>query len=204
MKYAVFIEPRYDFFEAISMWKKNVEEEFPNAPYLSHPPHATLIFTHLKDVASASELLKMAVASQAPFAITSEEKIAFYDDPLAGGGHTMAYRLRDSKELFELQKCCAEALEPIIDHGHESLSDVLSAPMFRESFSRFAFPFVGTHWIPHMTVASLPVERDDPLLDSFMSVHMRLECQIEAVSLWAVDADEHEKLESFSLKKNDT
>jgi 2'-5' RNA ligase len=201
MKYAIFIEPKFDFFESISMWKKVVGEEHSSAPYLTHPPHATLIFTHLKDVDKASDLLRSSCAKISPLTIKSKERLAFYDDPLAGGGHTLAYRLENSAELFDLQKSCAEVLEPVIDHGHDVLPEALAHPMFQESFSRFSFPFVGSHWIPHMTVASIPTERDAPMMEEFLSICMTLINEVETVSLWAVDGDIHQKIEIFPLGK---
>jgi hypothetical protein len=49
----------------------------------------------------------------------------------------------------------------------QSLLDLIKTPLFykniwegkyKESYDRYGFPFVGSHWIPHLTIASVKKE----------------------------------------------
>jgi hypothetical protein len=70
---------------------------------------------------------------------------------------------------------------------------------FGTSWRRYGFPFVGSHWIPHFTVASLLTAPDDPAVAEVMSVGATHHFTVDSVSVWRVRGDEHERLAVLGL-----
>ena len=79
----------------------------------------------------------------------------FYNDSVTGGD-TLAIGWVPNSFAFEFQQDLSD-----------SLLDFIKTPIFyknewegkyKESYNRYGFPFVGSHWIPHLTVASVKKE----------------------------------------------
>lgn len=202
VKYAIFIEPQGPLLELIQNWKKLCVKEFPGAPYLSHPPHSTLLFTHFKSSEKVRELLKVASQTMKTFSLVSAQTVVFENDALAGGGHTLAVRANANPSLFDFQVQLAESVITEIELNRDTLPEVLNHGPFAKSFSRYGFPFVGQHWIPHFSIASIPAERSHSLIQDFESQKFSIEQQVDEFSLWEIKGDEHREIESFILGKS--
>ena len=70
---------------------------------------------------------------------------------------------------------------------------------FLGSWRDYGFPFVGSHWIPHFTVAALPVPRDHHLLAEFLESTGCQQMTVRRVTWWRVVGDRHEQLASQRL-----
>jgi hypothetical protein len=198
-RYAAVIEPDGEIREAVLAWKARVAALWPSAVYVHHPPHCTLWVGDLcrDDVVenaleAVSRLPEFRVAARAPH--------VFFDDALAGGGQTCAFAVAPTDELARLQWAVSEAVRqdrrPVSD-------DELPAPLRREPFLHswrdYGFPFVGAHWIPHFTVAALPVSRDHPLVAEFLASTASRPMTVTRVTWWRVIGDRHECVTSRRL-----
>lgn len=199
IKYALFIEPQGSLLEFIKVWKEKCEAFFPDAPYLSHPPHSTLLFTYFKSVDRTISLLEKVRLELSPILLNCHEMMIFENDTLAGGGHTLTIRADLNQQLINFQTSLAEIVEPEIDHGHEVLPDALDQGVFANSFRRFGFPFVGQHWIPHFSIASIKSERNHPFICDFESQDLSCDLKVDEFSLWEVKGDEHCKIQAFKM-----
>lgn len=198
-RHAVVIEPEGEIREAVLAWKARVAGGWPSAVYLHHPPHCTLWVGNLRGDDVVEPVLE--AASRIPeFRLTVRSPHVFFDDALAGGGQTCAFAATLSDDLARLQQAVCGAVQP--DRRPVS-GDELPAPLrcdpFLRSWNDYGFPFVGSHWIPHFTVAALPVPRDDRLVDEFLASAVSWHMTVRRVSWWRVVGDQHECVTSRRL-----
>ena len=198
MGLAIFIEPQGDLKANLLMWKAKVEENFPKQFYCSHPPHSTLIHVNVIQEKMAIEAIGKIVKNINEFKNKVVETDVFWNDDATGGGHTLFWKIQTSQVLFDLQKQIAEVLHPFI--AETTMPEfVQNNPLFKESLDRYGFPFVGDHWIPHFTIASLQTDQNDPLIEEFLNQVGDYEMGVTEVSCWRVENGQHTCLESYKL-----
>lgn len=198
-KYAIFIEPQAELREEILLTKNLVELNLPGQKYCNHPPHCTVIFGAYEEPHCWINALQVVAESFSPFLLTTEGYYVFYNDRLAGGGHTLVIKAALSPLLSQLQISVSEILSR---HKIEALSiskhpdnDPISL-----SLARYGFPFVGNHWVPHFSIASLKIRRNAKILRQIVVRPQRYSFQVDELSVWKVDEDNHEKMYSVRLK----
>lgn len=200
VRHALFFEPDGAVRSAVAAWKVRVAERWPRAKYLAHPAHGTLWVGDAPDSRLLRGLLGSVAASIDAFAISIRGAHVFYDDALAGGGQTCVFAVDLTEPLVDLQQrlceCLAAHRQPV---GDEDLPLVLRRPPYFQSWRRYGFPFVGAHWIPHLSIAAVPVGRDDPFVNEFRREASAGEMRLSGVSWWRVAGDHHERLAWFPL-----
>lgn len=200
IKYAIFIEPEGALAEFIARWKARVDSVLPGQVYCSHPAHCTLIVGALSGYMACLTAVARAVRMLQPFTLRAEDTVVFYDDIPAGGGHTAAVRVTDNADLLGLQKTISEEWTNHVDpEKAEALAGRFKNEAMRESCLRYGFPFVGEHWIPHFSIASLKVAKDHSLLREFQKERFKFEFTVNGISMWQIDGDEHQKVASLPL-----
>lgn len=199
MRIAIFIEPSGGLKTNILHWKNKVNDEFSMQPYCSHPPHSTLIQTEVTDVGMAIAETGNSLRSSPSFELRSDEASVFWKDAATGGGHTLVWKLTQSSQLKELQLKVAKSIAPF---SCERLtpSYVKDSPLLFDSFERYGFPFVGDHWIPHMTIASLQVKSDHKIIEAFLDQSKTFQMKVEEISCWRIEEDQHTLMERFTLQ----
>ena len=190
MGFAVFIEPEGELRNNILKWKKMVEAKFPNQSYCSHPPHSTLIYVNIKQEEMALVAVGKALVGLPALNNKIVEAGVFWNDSATGGGHTLYWKIQSNQILFDLQRQVAESLHPFISNNLEP-KFVKKLPLLKNSFDRYGFPFIGNHWIPHMTIASLQTRRDHPLIEEFLKQTGKYGMDVNEVSCWRVENDQH-------------
>jgi hypothetical protein len=132
--------------------------------------------------------------------LTVRSPHVFVDDALAGGGQTCAFAVALTDDLVGLQRSVSSAVR---QHRRPVSVGELPAPLQREPFlgswRDYGFPFVGSHWIPHFTVASLPVPRDHHVVAEFLASAGSWQMTVRRLSWWRVAGDRHEHLASQQL-----
>jgi hypothetical protein len=200
VKHAVFIEPEGALREFILSNKERINSVLPNQPYCHHPPHSTVFISILRGPENWLELLESAVRKVSPFRLQVWETVVFYDDAPAGGGHTMALRAESSVPLLSLQQTVAETLASFVDReALETSSEFFDKEPFRSNCLKYGFAFVGEHWIPHFTIASLHISKKDALITEFENLHPGYDFVIDKVSVWRVEEDNHTKIAVLKL-----
>jgi len=197
----IFIEPTGSLADAIRSLKAEVERQLPGQKFCSHPPHSTLIYGKYQEPKLWRDQLATALTAQSPFAIQTTEFGFFYDDALAGGGHTVVFKAQPTLEVFALQKACGDVLKHWLGETEPARGGLLEREPFRSSFVEYGFPFVGPHWIPHFTIASLKAAKDAPLLRAISSGNAHHEFPLDRVSVWEIAGDSHRKLFEVPFKK---
>ncbi len=199
-QYALFIEPQGGVREHILAQKEIVRQDCENPVYCSHPSHCTLIVGRYHSPKGWLGVLRRVVRAVPSFGVQVRGYQVFYDDLLAGGGHTVVVRVEPSPALLRLQRGVAGvlALEQDEEFTAEKINMFSTEPL-RLSYRRYGFPFVGSHWIPHFTIASLKVRRNSRLIKALVSTPVNFDMPVNQISLWKVDGDVHEKLSTLRL-----
>ena len=159
-----------------------------------------MFYTALKTKEEWLPGLADSVRSHMAFATRVRDKIVFFNDPATGGGHTLALRLDPSDTLYNLQEDIGRILEPFVDWSCLESNSGFNQEPFKSSYDRFGFAFLGSHWIPHFTIASLRIPQHDTFIKTFEKVDVDYSMDIDKVSLWQVFGDQHKCLETFHLR----
>jgi hypothetical protein len=180
--------------------KRHVEQQLPGQTYCGHPPHATLVVAPYENERDLAAALEDAVDTTGPLDVSTLDMHVFYDDAMAGGGHTVVVRAHLSLELQSLQHAVAHSLRAYLAPAQDDRASSQEWPReFQESLDRYGFPFVGAHWIPHFSIASLQVSKNDPLLQELIGMAAEFSFRLSEISLWRVEGDLHEKLLAVKL-----
>ncbi|NBW04057.1 MAG: hypothetical protein EBR87_10195 [Cytophagia bacterium] len=147
-KYGFFWVPGNEFQELVLSWKKKAERIEPDAVYLHHPAHATL-FLFYGEKQKEDEYISL-IEKKVPI-FKSAEWLVFENDAVTGGD-TLTIGLEKTEDWELLQLNLAEGLKPyilkLIEYPNE-----WNGP-FKISYQNYGFPFVGKHWLPHVSIAS--------------------------------------------------
>lgn len=195
---ALFIEPRGTLLDAILERKAWLERTMPGQLYCAHPPHCTVLFGNYQPPDQWLDALSRQIGSIPAFELETDAWQQFPRDALAGGGHTIAYRVRLTPLLAHLQQVVAGCLAPFVTTDADA-HPLSHAEPFASSLREFGSPFVGAHWIPHFTIGSPMVAPDDPLLTSLMAGPVRHRFIIRDLSVWLVAGERHERLHELAL-----
>jgi hypothetical protein len=195
LRHAVFIEPRNGLEQAVRERKQGVAKRYPGAPYVDHPPHCTVWVGRVRDAGRAFASLQEAMAAlPRPPGLLCRPHV-FYDDALARNGQTCAFATDLGRELAQLQSIACESLVPFLAaETEDALPPGLAREPFIGSWKRYGYPFAGGHWVPHFTIAALPVMKHDPAVREFLASPSLRHPEIEAVSWWRIADGHHERM----------
>jgi hypothetical protein len=195
MQQAIFIEPDGELRQFLIDWKQVVTDAKGNQPYVSHPPHATLLVSRITRQSAWRAAIEQTLHAMPPLELRILRPFAFFDDPGTGGGQTLALEVDTTAPLMTLQKAVADASLPFVDRpGLPPPTGFQEKEPFRSSFMKWGYPFVGPHWRPHFSVASLLTTREDPLIARFLAGPAAFRIRVSALSLWDIDQDTHARL----------
>ena len=197
MRLAVFWEPPDPVRHLVLQEKERCKRLLSDAPYLSHPVHSTIFGVDTDRPEECLGLFEHAATSATITTTSVDSWIVFRADP-ATGGDTIALKLHLSDQLMRLQEIVAATIAPCRTTDWYPGSDSWLASYSAQSNKQYGFPFVGDHWIPHVTIASLP--RSSALVEVILArpvPHERL--SVNELSLWHVEQDHHERLVSCQI-----
>lgn len=197
-KYVFVIEPEASLKDTIVSQKKRVSESFPEATYLSHPPHCTLLFVSMQEIDGWLGMLKKALTKFSSFGIKVKTPHVFMNDILAGGGHTLVYKIEYQIGLFQFQQSLADLLKPFIKIDPQK--NKIKEEPFKSSYETYGFNFVGKHWIPHITIASVRAELSHPIISKFKDVPLNESQLVNKISVWEEQNGHHQPIEKFKLE----
>jgi hypothetical protein len=194
----IFLEPTGSLRDSLVAAKEALAARAPRAAYTSHPPHCTVLHGVYGNSDGWLEPLRRRLAGFPGFLVRTTGWVEFRDDPLAGGGHTLGYRLELSSSLAELQLVVADCLAPFAKQpGAHPLRDL---EPYASSLRRFGFPFVGPHWIPHCTIGSPGAEEAVAIIPALKRFPIHHVFRAEHLSVWAIDGDRHVRRHELALR----
>jgi broad specificity phosphatase PhoE len=191
-KYGIFWIPNEELNQYVESWKNKFRKIEPDAFFLNHPVHSTIFLfnAHEQD---QSQIISRIKNVKIDFLVDSWK--IFYND-LVTGGDTLSVGLIPNSLAFKFQQDLSE-----------SILDFIKTPLFyniiwegkyKESYDRFGFPFVGSHWIPHLTIASVKKE-GKKLIDEITTTTINLNQQESggSLALFKILGDNHQLIHSW-------
>ena len=197
MSLAVFILPKEPFTSELLFWKNKIKKNFPKEPYANHPPHLTLINLDSTDESEAIKKLSGFSKKLGSIKIEVNSRNVFLNDALTGGD-TIYFGLKQSNSLMKLQILIADSLVPIKKNINLNNSFKNDSLLFRSN-KKYGFPYVGDHWIPHFTIASLTDNKRKKILKNFLSSPTSFDFKINRFSIWRINQDVHTKLKTIKI-----
>ena len=192
-RYGIFIEPQGDLKKYILQKKRDVQERFGWQNYVDHPAHSTLFCGNLSG--ESEWLASLERLELAPFVISCNAFRVFPDDPLCGGTDTLTVEIT-SDAARHAQILIANELK----FYSAKFSQKFPNQDMQNSWDIYGYPFVGAHWIPHMTIASINNEHSDLYIKEITQEFINFTFECNTISVWKISGDSHAKMKDILLK----
>ena len=168
MSLGIFILPTNSCKKDIINFKNKIKKmSLTNATYCSHPPHLTLTNIQVLNLPLALDKVSKGLGEMKSFHINISTRGVFWNDP-ATGYNTLYFKVDHCEELFLLQKKISSILLPIINKKSPP-KYVKENSLLLNSYLKYGFPFIGDHWIPHFSIASISYSRNKSFFKNFLN-----------------------------------
>lgn len=197
------LEPDETLFNTVLARKQQVRELSGDQQFLGDPPHSTLYLARFSDPSAiVSPAAALARDLQTPQVELTGWHV-FADDQLTGK-HTLVCGLGEAskRNLRDVQRRFVESVAPLRDRDHtraryDTAWDRL-APQERGSVDQWGFPYVGSIWQPHVTIASIDHDAWPTVWSELESLAPHGTAKFPAICLYALDGDRPTLLERFT------
>ena len=198
--YGIFWEPPADLQNEIAKWKEKIRLVEPEAAYLNHFVHCTffLLNSHqINEVDLISRLNQLCNITN-PIVLEFLGWYIFKADQITNGD-TLVYQIKLSPDLLNFQKSIANTALAFKVKNIEYQNSWEG--LYLASFERWGFPFVGSHWVPHLSVASVKGKGLQVLNEATSINSMQPSVLLNNLALYRIEQNQHIKLKTFQLKK---
>jgi len=195
--YCILWEPPNNIVSFVQKYKDKVRSIAPSSSYLNHFVHSTIyVFNSDNERSEIIEEINNCIKNIQIFYVNIYNWRVFYND-LITKSDTLVLEIEINKKIINFQNKIVKSLSNIrsnnIHYNNTWEGEYL------ESYNRWGFPFVGNHWIPHITIASLSNQNkfiNNTIQDdiSFPST------QLNTISLYLIKNNEHIKIKTFKLR----
>lgn len=194
MNLGVFLLPRGNLSSYIYKLKKEIISRKIKHSYADHPPHMTLLNIKISNFEKAMELITPEIKKIQKFNISVDKKSVFEND-IFTGGQTSYLGIKKNDYLFSIQKKLADLLKEF--KKNQQFSNIyINNKKYKNSFQRYGFPFVGNHWIPHFTIASIK-DKNFTSRNISENLNLKFEFQVKCLSLWEIEDNYHRQIEEI-------
>jgi hypothetical protein len=143
----------------------------------------------------------VAISKIPPFKVQVREPSVYYDDALTGG-QTIVLNIEPSETLFSLQQIVGDTLKPFVNRQEDNVMlDIYSNEPLKSSYQKYRYAFLGSHWKPHFSIASLKIPKHDPFIDKFKRLQVNFNFFVTEISVWHIEGDKHSKIKTLKLKE---
>lgn len=154
IKVGLFIIPDHKTNELIYFHKQNIIKKFGVRPFSNHPPHITLFTIDLsyfkKNYSDITEIIN----SYKKKPVKSSQNFVFYNDLLLKNHNTFVIKVENFNWLRDMQKKLILNFQNERTYQQKIKKENLDDKML-ENLNKFGFPFIGSNWIPHITIGAL-------------------------------------------------
>lgn len=197
IKLGVLFECSGDLKTSILLLKSHFLKKGIKSKYLDHFAHLTFyVFetasSNLKTVIDTFSVIKQDFTS---FEISILGLNVFEEDILTGL-NTIHYEVEKLNNLSQFQLQIVESLCP-----YAQVNEMKNFKgNFHQSYHKWGYPFVGDIWIPHITIGSLDMPKNE-LIDQALKFRTPTTIEIDNLSLFLIEGDNHTLLNKIKPKK---
>ena len=195
--YCILWEPPENIQNFVFSKKNKVRTIAPNSSYLNHLVHSTLyVFNSAKDSSEIIEKINNSIKNIQIFNINIYNWKVFYND-LITKSDTLVLEIEINKKLLNIQNKIVKSLNSI--RSNNIYYNNTWEGEYLKSYNNWGFPFVGNHWIPHITIASL--SNQNKFINNTIQEDINFpSLEFNSISLHLVKNNEHIKIKNFTLK----
>lgn len=194
----IFLEPKGDLKKFIYQYKKKINSKYLDTNYTNHPPHLSIYVSKFSNTKKVILELEKIILKIKPFKIKLNKTDIFYDDFFTKKD-TIFLKLNKNKKIFILQKILAERLKKYVRYKSKKKLN-LKNNILKRSITKFGFPFIGSHWIPHFTISSIKNFKNSKDCQKFLNTKVNFENSINSISLWKINKNKHIKIRDFKFQ----
>ena len=151
MKIAIVLKLEKKVQQKIQNLKNIFKKKHKKYLYADDFPHLTLLTlnTNLRDHQLKKVNFRISISN---IKIKILKPHVFKNDLLTGG-NTFFYKVYKNKKLLELQLYMANKFKKYIKNTKINIFN--KKTLEYKSFKKYGFPFIGNHWIPHVSICSV-------------------------------------------------
>ena len=169
--------------ESIKSFFKTKSKE---SKYLNHLVHSTLYVFEIESDKIKDVIEKFQSLQKVLSPVSSKiNKWRVFENDILTNLNTLCLEIESSKDLFSLQMNIATSfLEFRLKKTNTDFEGLL-----KESYNKYGYPFVGEHWIPHITIGSLDIEKKKLTDFSEGMLNFPRGIKINNLGLFKIEAD---------------
>ena len=194
MKIALLIKPSSNIAKIVNSWKKKIKESNKKFAYISDIPHLTLFTAKINNLSQFKKEIIFFARGRTKFGLKIKKTSCFNND-LITGGDTPYFLIENSHKLFNLQKDVAELLKNFT----QKKTDINFKNIYKKSQKKYGFPYIGDHWIPHISVCSVLDNISKIYLKNFLSQKINLKFNVGSIYLYKVINDKLVYIKKFNF-----
>ena len=164
--------------------------------YLNHLVHSTLYVFNIdpNKIEDASRVFELLRGSLSPVTSNIHSWKIFENDILTQL-NTLCLEIELTDELKALQFKVVELLSKFhlqsINNNFEGVLEI--------SNNQYGYPFVGSHWVPHITIGSLDVTCEEISLYSKDLINFPRKLIIDNLGLYKIEGDTHQLIKKIKF-----
>ena len=196
IKIGVFILPNKKFRKLILKQKKNILKKFGFQRYVNHLPHCTLCVLNVSNKVINEKKFKKTIKLNNKKKYYIEKNGIFLNDPITKGD-TLFFQVKKNQFLNKLQIF-------IIKNFYEYKLNkklIFKNKKMRKNYSKYGYPFVGSNWKPHFTIASISKKvKKKSFINKFKKVKIgKLSQNINKIYFYKINNNNHKLLWSTKV-----
>ena len=198
IKYCVLFEPKNSFQKLIVNYKNSYKNLETRNNFFYHPPHLTIYLFN----SSSSENKIISKFKKIRFKkITIDyDNWKTFDNDQNSGKDTVVLAFQLNTEIKKLQEAIAQSLNNLKTSKIEYKNEWEG--LFKKSYLKWGYPFVGKHWIPHFTIGSFSKKNKSYLNELISKKNKFNKILIDEISLCRVNDDKHITISKILLHED--
>lgn len=201
-KIAIIIDLPKKLNSKILFMKKEIKKKFGNQIYLSHPPHITLYTCDIKNMSifkRSLQALNKKIKINCSINIKTKKFNFFREDPLTNG-NTFYLSVEPNKELIKIQKKIFTELNINFKIKTKYLNS-LKVDILKKNYLNYGYPFFGSIWKPHITIASINKRHNIDNLENIFALNPNNIFSLKEITIYKIVNNFHEKVDIIKLNE---
>lgn len=196
IKLGIFFRPEDNLIREIDSIKFFFKEKSGKNKYLDHIVHSTIYVIEIEACSLNDLIEEFEMLSDKLLPVSSQiNKWRIFEDDILTSLNTLCLEIKLTKELKLLQKIVVSSLFKF--HSRKMENDFEGEQ--KHSNNKYGYPYVGNHWIPHVTVGSLNIKPQKILDYSEGLFSFSRNISINNLCLYKIEKDSHELIKKIEF-----
>lgn len=156
MKIAIILRIESKLEKKINNLKNLFKKKHNNCLYVDDFPHITLFTANIN--LRINELKKINYKIKFKNVKISLSKPKVFRNDILTGGQTFFFEINKNRKLFDLQLNASNFFKKYLKKT-KIKNKFIKNSLESKSFDKYGFPYVGKHWIPHVSICSVLDEK---------------------------------------------